>query len=80
MWLEKSLAKKFHDGIPLTPNIATKLADGTPSLNIFNPNPGVKLSMASAAVVLVWSGYLATDNLMRALSAPLNNPVYGVSG
>jgi len=64
---------------PLTPNIATKLADGNPSTKNFKPNPGVKLSYASLAVVLVKSAYLAADNLMMALSAPLNKPVYGVS-
>jgi len=44
MWLEKSLPKKFQVSTPLTPNIATKLALGFPSIKNFNPNPGVKLS------------------------------------
>jgi hypothetical protein len=38
------LAKKFQLGWPLTPYIATKFAEGIPSLNNFKPNPGVKLS------------------------------------
>jgi hypothetical protein len=44
MWLEKSLPKKFQVSTPLTPYMATKLADGFPSIKNFNPNPGAKLS------------------------------------
>jgi len=79
MWFEKSSPKKFQVLTPLTPFIATKLTDANPSTKNFNPNPGVKLSKASAAVVLVVSYYFAHDNLMIPASAPLNNPVYGVS-
>jgi len=72
MWLEagKFSSKKFHEGYPLTPHIATKFEDDTPSLNTFKPNPGVKLSLAPSGVVLVLSGDLARDNLKRPLSNP----------
>ena len=73
MWLEKSLPKKFQVSTPLTPYMATKLIDGSPSTKNLSPNPGAKLSKASAAVVLVKSGYLAMDNLMMALSATIES-------
>jgi len=43
------------------------------------PNPGVKLSLAPSADFLESSIYRAMDNLIKALSAPLKTPVYGVS-
>lgn len=70
MWFEKSFPKKFQVGTPLTPNIATKFTDGSPSTKNFNPNPGVKLSKASAAVVLVSSDYFAQESLIIPLSTP----------
>jgi len=76
--LEKGylLSKKFHDGIPLTPYIAIVLAEGTPFLKNFKPNPGVKLSKASLADFLDWSASLAQDNLIKPCLAPLKTPVY----
>jgi len=55
----------------LTPYIATKFAEGIPSLNNFKPNPGVKLSNAPYADFLVISGSLAQENLMNPLSLPV---------
>ena len=71
MWLENELAKKFQLGWPLTPYIATKFAEGIPSLNNFKPNPGVKLSNAPYAVFFDISGSLAQENLIKPLAPPV---------
>ena len=41
MWFDQLFAKKFHVSWPSTENIATKLAESTPLLRNFNPNPGI---------------------------------------
>jgi len=50
-WFVKSLPKKFQVSTPFTPNIATKLAEGFPSIKNFSAIPGVKLLKASDALV-----------------------------
>jgi len=54
--------------------MAIVLAEFIPSLKNFKPNPGVKLSLASAADVLDSSGFLAQENLNNPYLAPLNTP------
>jgi len=63
MWLEKSLAKKFHDGWPLTLYIETRLADYIPSLRNLRPIPGMKLASPPSGVVFLVLGCAAADNL-----------------
>jgi len=78
IWLEKGKVKKFQVGTPLTPNIAMVLPEAIESLKNFNPKPGVKFSLAYAAVVLVVSAALAVENLSKPFLAPLKIPVYFV--
>lgn len=70
--------KKFQVGTPLTPNIAIVLAEGIPFLKSLSPNPGVKFSLASCALFLDSSGFLATENLSNPYLAPLKTPVYSL--
>lgn len=50
--VEKLFAKKFQLFYPFTEYIATKFADGVPSLKNLRPNPGAKLSYAPSALDL----------------------------
>jgi hypothetical protein len=66
MWFDQSFSKGFQLGYPSTPNIATKLAEGIPSLKNLRPIPGTKLPSAPSGVVLVISG----DDALEILTYP----------
>ena len=56
MWLEKSFLKKFQDSCPSTEDMATRLAESTPSLRNLRPIPGAVFSFSV-------SGSKARDSL-----------------
>lgn len=65
IFVVKLFAKKFQLFYPFTEYIATKLAEGIPSLKNLSPNPGAKLSTAPSAVDFEGTGFFASDNLIK---------------